>query len=349
VLSDDAARGQRAARPRKRVTMADVARRAGVSPTTVSFVINERRGSGIPEETRRRVLTAVRELGFQPNRQARNLRMQRTRQLGFHIPGELLDVHYVFAVSFLQPLLREAERHGYHVLVFTSGGDVTDHLAALVAGHGVDGFVVTDSSVDDPRVRYLAGVGMPFASFGRTEADLPQCWADVDNAEGIAAMVDHLVDKGHEAIAFIGPQGRPGYWFEERLTGFRDRIAHHGLPLPDSWVVRAGDGEVEASANRLLRGPRAPTAVVTASDPLAVEVIRAVRAAGLTVGRDIAVTGFDGGPLQWLTDPPLTTVRMPFERIAAVLVERCLREIEQGPTGEPGVYLPTEIVVGGSG
>ncbi len=327
--------------------MADVARLAGVSPTTVSFVINERPGSGIPEETRLRVLAAVEDLGYQPNRQARNLRLQRTRQLGYHVSGKQLDVYQVFTVSFVQPLLREADRHGYQLLVFTSGDDATGRLRELVAAHGVDGFVINDSSIDDPRARYLAGVGMPFASFGRTEADLPQSWVDVDNAVGVASMVDYLVEKGHGDIAYIGAR-QPGYWFHERLEGFRTRMRHHGLSVPASWVVHETTEGVEAAVGRLLRGRRRPTAVVTAADWLAVEVIRAVRLAGLRVGQDVAVTGFDGGPLQWLTDPPLTTVRLPFERAAAALVERCLREIDEGPTGEPGVYLPTDIIVGGS-
>ncbi|MEV0234499.1 LacI family DNA-binding transcriptional regulator [Nonomuraea sp. NPDC050786] len=332
---------------RRRPTMADVARLAGVSPTTVSFVINERPGSGIPEETRLRVLEAVQDLGYQPNRQARSLRLQRTRQLGFHISGELLERNQVFAVSFVSPLLREAEQRGYQILVFTSSGDVTDRLSELVAAHGVDGFLISDSSIDDPRARYLSGVGMPFASFGRTEADLPQSWVDVDNAAGIASMVDYLVGKGHEDIAYVGPR-QPGYWFTERVEGFRARARHHGLSVPGSWVVQQPQAKVEAAVSRLLSGRRRPTAVVTAADWLAVEAIRAVRSAGLRVGHDVAVTGFDGGPLQWLTDPPLTTVRVPFEQIAVALVERCLREIEEGPTGEPGIYLPTEILMGGS-
>lgn len=332
---------------RRRPTMADVARLAGVSPTTVSFVINERPGSGIPEETRARVLAAVQDLGYQPNRQARNLRLQRTRQLGYHVPGDMLNASSVFALAFVQPLLQEADRRGYQILVFTTGDDVVARLDALVAAHAVDGIIISNSSIDDPRARYLAGAGMPFASFGRTEADLPQSWVDVDNSAAIASIVDHLVAKGHEDIAFVGPR-LPGYWFRERLTGFRARARHHGLSVPASWTVQAAPDRVEAAVDRLLQGRRRPTALVGAADWIAVSAIRAVRGAGLVVGRDVAVTGFDGGPLQWLTDPPLTTVRLPFEQVAAALVERCLHEIEVGPTGEPGVYLPTDIVLGGS-
>jgi DNA-binding LacI/PurR family transcriptional regulator len=327
--------------------MADVARIAGVSPTTVSFVINERPDSGIPEETRQRVLDTVRDLGYQPNRQARNLRLRRTRQLGFHMPSDQLDLRNLFVVSLIQPLLREADRHGHQILLFSSGEDVIERLANLVAGHDVDGFLITDSSIEDPRARYLAGAGMPFASFGRTEAGLPQSWVDVDNIAGIESMVDYLVAKGHENIAYVGPR-RARYWFSERLAGFQARLAHHGLSIPPDWTVRTEEGQVETDVLRLLHARHRPSAVVTATDIMAAEAIRAVRSAGLRVGADVAVTGFDGGLLQWLTDPALTTVRVPLERVATALIERCLREIEGGSSGEPGVYLPTEIVIGGS-
>jgi DNA-binding LacI/PurR family transcriptional regulator len=188
---------------------------------------------------------------------------------------------------------------------------------------------------------------MPFASFGRTEAGLPQSWVDVDNIAGIESMVDYLVAKGHENIAYVGPR-RARYWFSERLAGFQARLAHHGLSIPPDWTVRTEEGQVETDVLRLLHARHRPSAVVTATDVMAAEAIRAVRSAGLRVGADVAVTGFDGGLLQWLTDPALTTVRVPLERVATALIERCLREIEGGSSGEPGVYLPTEIVIGGS-
>jgi DNA-binding LacI/PurR family transcriptional regulator len=326
--------------------MADVARMAGVSPTTVSFVINERPDCGIPDETRARVLAAVRDLGYHPNRQARNLRQRRTRSLGFFVADFMLDPYQHFVVAFFQPLLRAADRRGYQIVAFTgSSQDAVSKFADLVAGHVVDGFIFTDSGVDDPRARYLADAEVPFASFGRTAAQLPQSWVDLDNPAAMATVVDHLVEAGHERIAYLGRPSRR-YWWQERVDGVRSRLTHHGLRLRPSWVVAGEDEQVEVGLRRLLQRRDRPTAVITGGDALAVPAYRACRAAGLTVGRDVAVTGFD--PLLWMLDPPLTTLAFPIEEAAEALVDRCLRELDSGPLDEPGRYIPVHLVKGRS-
>lgn len=325
--------------------MADVARRAQVSPTTVSFVVNDRPGSGIPDETRERVLAAVRELGYRPNRQARNLRLQRTRSLGFFVPDYMLDAHSYFAVAFLQPLLRAADRRGYQIVAFTGVGDVVARFADLVADHTVDGFILSDSTVDDPRARYLAGAGVPFGSFGRTAADLPQSWVDLDNRAAMATVVDHLVERGHERIAYAG-RASDQYWWHERSEGFLDRMAHHGLRVPAGSVVKGDDEAIRSRLARLLARRDRPTAIVTGGDAIAVSSYRACGAAGLAVGRDVAVTGFD--PMLWMLDPALTTLSFPVEEAADALVERCLRELEEGPVAEPGRYITAYLIHGDS-
>ena len=99
---------------------------------------------------------------------------------------------------------------------------------------------------------------------------------------------------------------------------------------------------------RLLGRKRRPTAVVTSSDVLAAVVVNVAKSLGLRIGEDVAVTGFDGGLVQRLTEPTLTSVRIPVDRIAAELISRCLREVDEGPTSAAGVLVPTEIVAGGS-
>jgi DNA-binding LacI/PurR family transcriptional regulator len=326
--------------------MADVARRAGVSPTTVSFVINDRPNSGIPGETRERVLTAVRDLGYRPNRQASNLRLQRTRALGYHVTEYQLEEQNVFALSFLQPLLRAADRRGHQIVAFTSKGDSVGRFADLVAGHVVDGFLLGDTGIDDPRARYLAEAGVPFAAFGRTAPDLPQSWVDIDNRVAMHQVVDHLVGRGHRRIAFATGAG-DGYWLRERAEAVAQRLTDHRLTLPPDRVARGAPAQVQALLAGMLAGPDRPTAVITAGDTLAVQAYRAVRDAGLRVGADVAVTGFD--PLLWMMDPALTTLTVPFGEVADALVARCLTELDRGPTGEPGAYVPTHFVVRDSG
>jgi DNA-binding LacI/PurR family transcriptional regulator len=331
--------------PRRRVTMAEVARLAGVSPTTVSFVINDRPNSGIPEETRVRVFTAVRELGYRPNRQARNLRLQRTHSLGFYVPEYMLDSHQYFAVALFQPLLRAADQRGYQIVAFTGGSDVVGRFTDLVDANVVDGFILTDSTIDDPRARYLAGAGVPFASLGRTASELPQSWVDIDNAAAIGLMVDYLVERGHERIAYAG-RSVEQYWWRERQEGFLARMAHHGLRVRKPWLMQGTESQMDARLARLLSNKDRPSAVITAGDAVAVSAYRASKAAGLKVGEDIAITGFDS-PL-WMLDPILTNLTFPVEKLATALVERCLRELDEGPSSAPGEVIPTTISPGES-
>ncbi|HST85848.1 MAG TPA: LacI family DNA-binding transcriptional regulator [Kineosporiaceae bacterium] len=330
--------------PRRRVTMAEVARLAGVSPTTVSFVINDRPNSGIPEETRVRVLTAVSELGYRPNRQARNLRLQRTHSLGFYVPEYMLDSHQHFALALFQPLLRAADQRGYQIVAFTGGTDVVGRFADMVEANMVDGFILTDSAIDDPRARYLAGAGVPFASLGRTAPELPQSWVDIDNAAAIGLMVDYLVERGHQQIAYAG-KSLEQYWWREREAGFRTRMLHHGLAVRKPWVLN-GAAEGNTSLARVLSAKNRPSAVITAGDSIAVSAYRASKAAGLKVGHDIAITGFD--PPLWMLDPVLTNLNFPVEELAIALVERCLRELDEGPSDAPGEVIPTFILPGES-
>jgi DNA-binding LacI/PurR family transcriptional regulator len=324
----------------------DVARLARVSRQTVSNVLNNR--SGYSEDTRARVLRAIEELDYQPHRAARSLRSQRTMQLGYHMPGEQLAAENAFVLGFIQALVRAAADRGHHVLVFTEQGEELEVFRELVAIRGVDGFILSGSRVDDPRVRYLHQAGVPFAMFGRTDPGLPQTWVDTDSVAAAASAVGYLAGRGHESFAFVGYDAR-NYWDLERLEGFRKGLADHGIRVAESSIVLGSTvEEVHARATRLLGRKRRPTAIVTGSDVLAAVVVNAARSAGLRVGTDVAVTGFDGGFVQQMTEPKLTSVRIPVDRIAAELVGRCLREIDDGPTSEPGSIVPTEIVVGGS-
>jgi DNA-binding LacI/PurR family transcriptional regulator len=325
--------------------MVDVARLAGVSPTTVSFVINNRLEAGIAQETRERVLAAVRELGYRPNRQARNLRQSRTRSLGFFLPEYMLSGSNYFAVAFLQPLLRAADQHGYQIMAFTASGDPLSRYADLVAAGAVDGFILVDSRIEDPRARYLSEAGVPFASFGRTAEDLPQSWVDLDNRASMAQVVDYLVERGHHQIAYAG---RPltAYWWREREEGFRARMLHHGLTVRPTWMLAAADDVITERLTRILTHDDRPTAVVTGGDGIAISAYRACAAAQLAVGTEVAVTGFD--PLFWMLNPALTTLSFPVEQVAEALVERCLEELEHGPVHRGGHYFPAHLIHGAS-
>ena len=331
---------------RARSDINDVARLARVSRQTVSNVLNNR--TGYSEDTRARVLRAIEELDYQPHRAARSLRSQRTMQLGYHMPGEQLAADNAFVLGFIQALVRGAAYQGHHVLVFTEQDDELEVFRELVAIRGVDGFILSGSRGDDPRVRYLHEEGVPFATFGRTAVHLPQTWVDIDSVAAVTSAVDYLVDRGHEAFAYIGFAAQHS-WDMERVEGFRKGLADHGLRVSERSIIQ--DSTLERAHGQLLRllgRKRRPTAIVTGSDVLAAVAVNAAKSMGLRVGQDVAVTGFDGGFVRHMTEPVLTSVRIPVDRIADELVSCCLREINEGPTEAVGVLVPTEIVVGGT-
>ncbi|CAM3364029.1 LacI family DNA-binding transcriptional regulator [Kibdelosporangium persicum] len=332
---------------RRRVGIVDVAAAAGVSRQTVSNVLNGR-DEYYSAMTYEKVTSAMRALGYQPNRAAQTLRSRRTMQIGYHIFGEQLDRAQGFTLHFLLSLVKAGSEVDHQVLVFTHHHeDPLGVFKDLVARHAVDAVILSESTVEDDRARFLADSRIPFACFGRLAPDLPQHWVDVDNEAGMRAVVDMLVAEDHQRFAYLGADGDQ-YWKLERLNGFTRRLAEHGLRLPKTSVFRGPDQGVRRRARQLLTSRKPPTAIVTGSDAVAAVVVNVAHSLGLRVGVDVAVTGFDGGAVGLTTEPTLTSARIPVERISRELIGRCLRQVEHGRDDEPGLLLPTELVRGGS-
>jgi DNA-binding LacI/PurR family transcriptional regulator len=331
----------------RRVGIVDVAALAGVSRQTVSNVINGRK-EYYSRDTYDRVLAAMAQLGYHPDRAAQSLRSRRSMQIGYHMFGKQLESVNGFFLHFLQALVKQASRDDYQMLVFTHhDDDPLQVFKELIARRSVDAFVLSESTVDDARVHLLAESRIPFASMGRLAPDLPQQWVDVGNVAGMLPLVEHLVAAGHRSFAYVG-DGGGNYWTTERFQGLVDGLTTHRLSVPGANVHYGDDASVRAFVRRLLRRKRPPSTVVCSSDAVAAVVVNVAHSLGLVVGRDVAVTGFDGGAIGMFTEPTLTSVRIPVEHIARELIHRCRREIESGPTGEPGLLVPADLVLGGS-
>ena len=303
------------------VSINDVAGRAGVSRQTVSNVLNapERVAPG----TRTRVEDAIDALGYRPNQTARSLRAQRTRLIGLALTGGDPDWTSTVINRFLHAFTEAAAAERFNVLLFPRGSDpVRSHLA-LYETSTVDGFVLMDNEPDDPRVQALAERGVPFVAFGRTHVDAPHDVIDVDGASGTRAAVEHLVAKGRRNLGFVGWPS-DSIVGEERLRGAREGCAAADLDPDDLAVVRRVNTIAAGTdaASVLLDQPRPPDGIVAASDTLAIGVFRALRARGLTPGRDVGVVGFDDAPTAAQLDPPLTSVRQPLQEVAERIVQR---------------------------
>lgn len=325
-----------------RVTIDDVAEAAGVSRQTVSNVL---RGTGrVGAGTAERIRAIVDTLGYAPHPGASSLRSRRSGQLAYPMGETALAPDNVIVMEFTRSLARAAGEHGYHVLLTS---DDARGMRDLVRSGRIDGFVLSDMfGGHDERLEVVAETNTPFAAFGRVPAHLRQAWVDVDNATGTRRATDHMVARGHRDIAYIGFDTR-AYWDDERLDGYLASVAEHGLEA--RVESRANDRTAMTDAARaLLGGPDRPTAIVCSSDEIAVSVYRAADGAGLVVGRDVAVSGFDSSIIGRSLVPALTSMRVPVDRIAELVVARFVQELERPAEDPGGVFVVPELTPGAS-
>jgi LacI family transcriptional regulator len=322
-----------------------VARRAGVSRSTVSVVLNDRTTIAIAPETRQRVLDAARELGYVPSAAARQLASGQARTIGLVISyAENLKVD-AFVPQALFSLNEAAHRRGFRVLV-EAIEDVTrpDAYHALVRGKQIDGLIVLNPRDDDPDLPTLIDEGYPVIVIGHVPNG-PQ--VDVDNVGAARTATEHLIGLGRKRIAHVPYAPLAHHSSAMRLAGWREAMTAAGLDASDAWVEAAAfSADSGARATERLLQRVLPDALVAGNDVVAFGAMTALREAGLRIPEDVAVVGFDDVPLARHACPPLTTVRLPAVEMGRRAAERLIRRIEgrRDPAGA-GDLLPTELVV----
>ena len=283
--------------------------------------------------------------GYRPNRAARSLRRRQTGLLGYCVQqpgGSAVMDRFVHAVT------EAAERHGYHILLFTERPDARpsmDAYRALLAQRAVDGFVVSDTTVGDERHDWFRRHAVAFAAFGRRWAE-PEIgsWIDVDGAAGVAAAVAHVASLGHRRVAFVGWPTGSGVG-DDRCRGFEAAAAAAGLSV--AGVARGENTYVDGQrlATAVLDQADPPTALVCVSDEMAFGCDTAVRAAGLEPGRDVALCGFDDTSAAALPPVSLTSVRQPFDTAGEHVVRLLIAALDYRDTPDEHVLLEPELVI----
>jgi len=332
---------------KKRTIAQDVADLAGVSRTTVSFVLNDVPGMRIGDDTRQRVSEAARQLDYHPDATARRMVKGRTSIIGFVLrqtPDQIFSDHFLPEV--LHGLSRAAAAQGYHILIEPAPPDDSNSYIRLMRERHVDGIVLSGPRFDDQEVLLTQAESSPVVLMGQLPGtNLP--FVDVDNVSGAAMVTRHLVDLGHRHIAFIS-NAQPIYTASaDRLTGYRQALAAAGIAY-DEGLVRYGDfapASGEVAMNDLLRLDPRPTAVFVASDTVAMGALRAIHAAGLAVPHDIALVGFDDAPYSEFIEPPLTTVRLPAFGLGWGAADLLIRLINKEVIRQPSVLLETELII----
>jgi DNA-binding LacI/PurR family transcriptional regulator len=307
---------------RRKASMTDVADLAGVSAMTVSNVIN--RPDVVSEATREKVDAAMRELRYRNNLVARSLRLAQPRQIGYVLPAQVANSYMDTFLHDLAAACQAADRN----LTLITEQDAESLMTAcedLYFGQSVAGFVISNVASEDSRPDELRRRGIPFAAYGRTDEAFasPWSWVEGDAALGIELAVDHLAERGHRELAFVGADP-DGVTTVQRELGYREACNRLGLKASvaaDRIVPCADDlaSGVRAAAD-LLDSASPPTAIVCISDVRAAGAVIALQGRDLVPGRDVAVTGFDDTPLTSFGTVGITSIRQPSAAIAAELV-----------------------------
>lgn len=325
------------ARPRA-VTRADVARHAGVSTAVVSFVVNAG-PKPVSEATRQRVLAAVEQLGYRPNRTARALSLGSTKTLGLVVP----DITNPFFAEYTRELQQAAAELGYALLMTAGGPGADGHLRSMLdlCDRQIDGLIVARATavgrLEELRRR---GAHQPVVIIDAAAPVAGYAAVGPDAAEGMAMAVGHLVGvHRHRNVALVIGEGvDPDA--DRREAGWQQAHAGHDRrPGPVARTAFTRDGGYRAGLELLRRADR-PTAVVTSSDLQAIGLLTACSDLRLRVPEDVAVVSFDGSEETRFSGPPLTTARQPVAAMAAAALDLVVNQL--APTH---LTFPMELLV----
>jgi len=330
-----------------RVTLRDVAERAGVHPGTASRALNPETQALVSEATVRKVQQAAKALAYRPNPMARGLKTNRSTMVAIVVPD--------LSNPLFPPIVRGAEvelsRAGYTTIIADTDNEAGRELAAFSAlrARQVDGLLVASAFREDDAITDLFEHRVPAVLINRRSDAVPLPAVTGDDQRGVELAVAHLRGLGHTAIAHLsGPRDLSTGLARQRT--FRQVVAESGCDTSPALVIECATYSVEAGAAAMhaLLGRARPTAVLAGNDQIAVGAIDALRAHGLRCPEDVSVVGFNDMPFVDKLSPPLTTVRVPHAEVGAEAARILVRWMTRGEAPSTTTTLPVELVVRGS-
>lgn len=326
------------------ITIREVAKRADVSTTTVSHVINKTRH--VSEELTERVIDAMRELNYSPNSIARGLRLGNTRSIGVLIPDNSNPFF-----SDLARLLEDVGFRNQYAVFFCNSDNVPEKELAYskyLIERKVDGILFIGTGDDKESLSLILENNIPIVAVDRKFEDPRVDLVYVNNEEGGYKATSYLLDLGHERIACIAgpPDITPS---SERVLGYKRALQEKAVKISDEYIVggnfRPSGGQ--KAIEQLLKLEKKPTAIFASNDLMAVGAINALRSININVPLDVSVVGFDNASIISELSPTLTTIAQPFEDIANSAVELLIERIENQEDNPVRkiVVLDTELLV----
>ncbi len=333
-----------------KVTIKDVARLAGVSPSTVSRVIADH--PRISPNTKERVRLVMAEFGYYPNAIARSLVNQTSSSIGV-IRSRLTQGDFAnpFFPAVIQGISSVAHKYGLHLVLSTSSSftQEDEECLNLLRQRRVDGVILLASHRQDKLIPRLIAEGFPFVLIGRHEGPEVINWVNNDNVADARAAVEYLLGRGHRRIACL--DGDPRYVVSvDRRLGYEQALVAHSIDV-DQALVEHSEFSVEGGYQatlRLLQKEREFSAIFAVDDLIAIGAMRALQERGCKVGDDVAVVGFNNTILGAYVQPALTSVHVPIYELGQIAVQMLTAQIYGSGAYPDHKMLQAELVVRGS-
>lgn len=332
-------------------TIYDVAFKAGVSISTVSRVLNS--SSGVLEETRRKVTAAAADLGFKPNPVARSLVVKQVNiiQVCFSWSSAQFQINLEnpWYLELLNGINSVAQEREYGLLINTLSG-VFDpkEVYRRVSRNAVDGILLVSPYLTEEELLQVKNYPVPVVLIGCHVDDPQMDFVDSDNLKAVDEVVDHLAAKGHRRIACITGEVEISTDAAERLEEFQKAMKQRGLAVPQEYVVK-GDFSNESgykAMKQLMGLKERPTAVFASNDLMAIGAWSALKEGGLTVGKDVALVGFDDIPLASRPPYSLTTIKQDFQAISTKATGLLIEKMENPDEWKARqIRVPTQLLV----
>ncbi len=325
---------------RNSIRLVDVARVAGVHPSTVSRVLHDSDRAAVRPETRERILAAARDLRYRPNALARGLKTAATATFGMLVPSLRNPVY----AEIVRGAVAEASRRGYVIVLTEDDSTVTEQTWDRLVEEGrIDGIVVASAAPGNPILQLVAGSRVPYVFVNRR---VPGSGRNVYMREGDAGRIaaEHLIGLGHTALAQIaGPLGLDTA--NRRAAGFADAVVSAGLALPALFEAPFEERGAFEAMGRLLQSRTRPTGVYVSNLNQAIGALAGVRRTGLRVPEDVSLVNYDDDPLTEFLEIPLTAIRMPLRELGAAAIEELARQIDGEAARDREVMTAPELVV----
>lgn len=327
-------------------TIRDVAKKLNVSIYTVSRALDGY--DDVAEQTRELVIETANQMGYAPNRAARQLRLQKAETIGFILPAISKRLNEPFFTEFIAGVGEELSSENLDLLISNATTDDAERnlYQRWVNSHKVDGFILSRIRKHDWRVNFLSQWGIPFVGLGNSHDAIKYPYVQVEATKAYLELVQHIQANGFSRFAFVGG---PNDLINQidRLKWFKSALKKCGLEVDRKKIVptdMSSTGGYEAG-RILFSDPSRPDAILCVNDETAIGVLHAVREQGLTVGKDVAVAGFDGVPDSRHTEPSLTTLAIPMTEITRQLVRMLVENLNNQSLDTREIVIEPELVI----